>query len=546
MVQTYIVQRGWQLVSVFFFLWLPQLGLAQSNIATKYWVCFKDKHQTRFDPLAYFDFKAIARRQREGLSLMDSTDFPVNESYIAAIQAEASQYVGESRWLNASICYLSSQAAKRVKDLPFVSSIAPVGELPLAPCLHAVSGYDEKLLTAQTDILQYPLFAAQQLDGKNITIAIFDAGFKGTTNNPQLQHLIDHKQIKATYNFVTDRNFVFDYHSHGTMVLSCIAGQEKNTPLGCATGANFLLARTEQTTSESKIEEDNWVRSLEWADKNGADIVNSSLGYTHQLYLRNEMTGHTHLMAKAANTAFAKGILIVNSAGNEGQSWWEIVAGPADSDSILTVGGIDPKSGIHHPQSSYGPNASGVLKPNVSAFFSAIVAVGQKMQTADGTSFSAPLVTGFAACVWQLHPEWTVQQVFHEIQKSGHLYPYFDYAHGYGVPQASHFFEPAKEAEKQFDLVFHAQDSSYHFQLCEPVSNMRHFESEAQDTLRNFVYYHLCDEQGNMTVYHVLIPQEFHGAELEQSDCDDCLIRAHYRGQTIETTRKKIRQTPQK
>ena len=75
---------------------------------------------------------------------------------------------------------------------------------------------------------------------------------------------------------------------------------------------------------------------------------------------------------------------------------------------------------------------------------------------------------------------------------------------------------------------------------------MRHFESEAQDTLRNFVYYHLCDEKGNVTVYHVLIPQEFDGAELEQSNCDDCLIRAHYRGQTIETTRKKIRQTPQK
>jgi serine protease AprX len=559
MVQTYVDRSRYCLVGLVFFLMLVNPMYAQWEDAERCWVFYKDKHATTFDPHAYFDAKAIARRQREGLALADSTDFPVNQQYINAVQPHATAYVAESRWFNASVCYLTPSAQRAVAQLPFVQEVRTMQLLPLAACVKSVLGYDLDLMRAQTDILGYKLFADRGLNGKGVNIAIFDAGFKGVPTHPQLQHLVDNNQIKATYNIVLNRNFVFDYHTHGTMVLSCMAGIYNDTPMGCAPGANYLLSRTEQTSSDSKIEEDHWVRSLEWADKNGADIVNSSLGYNVQLYTRKDMTGSSHMMAKAANTAFSKGILVVNSAGNNGQDWWEIVSAPGDADSVLTVGGIDPWSGAHHPMSSYGPNTAGQLKPNVSAFFKAVVCSANGLTEAEGTSFSSPLVAGFAACVMQMHPDWTVRKVYTEIQKSAHLYPYYDYAHGYGIPQAAYFIDPALPVDSAnggpsapldstqhrghtFDFVYNATSDTYRIQLCEELLPTQAFVAQPADSVRSLVYYHLCDENGNLLTYHVILPEEFDGAVLETTNCDECMIRAHYAGQTLTTTRKKIRE----
>jgi serine protease AprX len=49
--------------------------------------------------------------------------------------------------------------------------------------------------------------------------------------------------------------------------------------IGPAFGANFILAKTENTDYERHIEEDNWVAAAEWVDSLGADIISSSLGY---------------------------------------------------------------------------------------------------------------------------------------------------------------------------------------------------------------------------------------------------------------------------
>lgn len=547
MVQTYIgLIRYLGVIAVFFLLFQTE-ALAQVQEADRCWVFYRDKHASTFDPQAYFDPKALWRRQREGIAEADSLDFPVCDHYIQTVQEHAKRYIGESRWLNASICYLDAQEQQEVAALPFVREVRKTNPLPLEICQQSTGDFDIELLRAQTEILGYPLFAANGLNGKGVNIAVFDAGFKGVPVHPQLQHLVNNKQIKATYNIVLDRPFVFDYHNHGTMVLSCMAGIYEDIPMGCAPGANYYLVRTEQTMSESQIEEDHWVRSLEWADKNGADIINSSLGYNSQLYTRQDMSGSSHLMAKAANTAFSKGILVINSAGNDGQDWWEIVAAPGDADSVLTVGGIDPWSGVHHPMSSYGPNTAGQLKPNVSAFFKAVVCTSGGITEAEGTSFSSPLVAGFAACIMQLHPDWTVRQVYQEIQKSAHLYPYFDYAHGYGIPQASYFVSPLKNDStvretKTFDLVYEASSNTYRMQRCDDVPQLTTFLSAPSDTTRPFVYYHLCDEQDKIQTYHVILPEDFDGAVIEQSNCDTCLIRAHYNGQTVVTTRRKIRE----
>ena len=240
------------------------------------------------------------------------------------------------------------------------------------------------------------------------------------------------------------------------MVLSCIAGINKEgQKLGLATGAEFLLARTEIDPEPFK-EEVWWAQGAEWADKNGADIINSSLGYGKERHWTKDMNGNSYV-AKAANKAVEKGILICNSAGNEGDDKrWMTIITPADAENVLCVGGIEASldNYRHISFSSYGPTADKRRKPDVVAFGHAKVANPKGGFTeADGTSFSSPLTAGFCACAWQTKRDLTALQMKAEIQKSCDLYPYYDYAYGYGVPQAAYFTNELKPAERSFNLV---------------------------------------------------------------------------------------------
>ena len=105
-----------------------------------------------------------------------------------------------------------------------------------------------------------------------------------------------------------------------------------------ATGAEFLLAITE-TIGEEFFEEENWLAAMEWAYKNGANIISSSLGYTYHRYYTINMDGKTSLVSRAAKIAASKGMLVINAMGNEGDNDWQFMATPADADSVLSIGG---------------------------------------------------------------------------------------------------------------------------------------------------------------------------------------------------------------
>jgi len=389
----------------------------------------------------------------------------------------------------------------------------------------------EMILEKQTGFLEGKEFSTRGITGKGIRIAVIDAGFKGADSHPGLAHLFANNRIAGTWDFVRNQENVFNGNPHGTAVLSCIAGIWDGKPCGLAPDATFLLARTE-VSGEPKKEEVNWAKAVEWAIKNGADIIQSSIGYTYHRYFQEELTGRYSIAAQAAIKAARTGVLLVNSAGNDGSSRWQTVDTPADADSILSVGAIDPQSGIAAGFSSKGPTADGRMKPNVCApgTVCAFTPNG-KSKIMGGTSFAAPLISGFAACLMQLMPHASAQDILHAIEQSGHLYPYYDYSHGFGVPQASHFFQNQTKTKQQGNccLVIDTTDQSFQVTTEGPCQ-----ETEKSEW-STYIYYHISDSSGMLRMYGVkefipLIRNNISRAAFQKGD----LLRVFSNGYTAE------------
>lgn len=461
-----------------------------ANAQNAYWVFFTDKHNTTFDPYSYFDSKAIERYQVNHADLYDVTNYPVNQEYEEAVNAATTENIGESRWLNAVAVMATEEQIALVKSFPFVLSvqeIASEAKATQAPVYTQTTALDPHM--KQVSLMQGEKFLQKNINGKGVRIAVFDGGFPDVDTHPAFKHLRDNHQIIKTWNFANKKENVYGYNSHGRMVLSCIAGiMNDTTMLGLAPGAEFLLARTE-VEAEKKKEEVWWVQALEWADQNGASIVSSSLGYGKELHNLKDMNG-TSIVAKGAATAMSKGILVCTAMGNEGDDGsWKMLVTPADADGVLSVGAVNALD-IRESYSSFGPTADGRRKPNVVACGHDIVAMGKgNYAYSQGTSFATPMVSGFAACVKQMHPEWTTAQLLEEIEKSGNHYPYFDYAFGYGVPQAGYFTDGKKESAHAFDL---AEDDDYLYVI--PVN------SEETGKL----FYNIQNGDGSLEKYDVL------------------------------------------
>lgn len=468
----------------------------------KYWVFFIDKRGVKYNPYEYLDSNAIQRRIKNNISLYDSSDFPLNSSYVQSVVTFSDSLFIQSRWFNAVVVSINDKNVEVVRKLSFVKEVIKAPEQKAV--LAGNEKFDDNLTEGELRQMQIQLssmqgekYSANNITGKGVRIAIFDAGFPSVDVNPAFEHIRKDNRIIKTYDFVKKTDRVYDHSTHGTMVFSCIAGVCGNKKMGLATGAEFLLARTEYGVREPYAEEEYWLAAAEWADKNGADIINSSLGYTYHRYFVEEMNGKS-FVAKAANMAARKGILVVNAAGNEGAGEWKTIITPADADSVLAVGGVNPTSFIHTSFSSFGPSYDKRLKPNVCAMGHVIASSPGKLKETQGTSFASPLVAGFAACALQTRPSLKAMELFKEIEKSGSLYPYYDYAHGYGIPQASYFTDEVKN--KNFECPFEIV-------LVENLLEIRFKASYIENELNtsdSLLYYHIENPTGYLDKYVVV------------------------------------------
>lgn len=366
------------------------------------------------------------------------TDFPVSKLYVDSLSKLVHKVRVHSKWLNAISVEASDQEINGLANISFVESIEKLSSnLILSYCSEA------KDTDFGTAIFQMKADAFQKagLIGENVIIGVIDAGFFKADRDPYLLHIFEEKRVLGYRDYVSPNKRDFfgisgDNSTHGTTVLSMIAGLNKSYQKGMATGAKFYLARTDDDDTEYRIEEDYWIAAIEWMDSLGVRLVNTSLGYAlgHTLpeedYQPWQMDGKTTKITKAAQIAAQeKGMILINSAGNEGEeSRWGIIAAPADARDVISIGAtniLGEKAGY----SSIGTKELPYLKPEVSCF------------SLNGTSFSAPAITGFVACMLQLEPSMTREKVRDILQKSAHLYPYGNNYLGYGIPNAKKAYD---------------------------------------------------------------------------------------------------------
>lgn len=447
---------------------IPFFGLTQ-NDTIKFWIQFTDKLNSPYsitNPSQFLSERAILRRNNQNISISEN-DLPVNKSYIDSVLNAGNFHIhNQSKWFNAITVSTNDSINITVLDnVSFVKSIQNVQYL-------AVNYNDElaNLATKQT-ILEsinqehYPygktynqleLHKATHLHeygfkGQGMHIAVIDAGFLNVNTITGLEHLFENNQILSTRDFVDHDDYVYDAHFHGAAVLSIIAGYIPGKYFGSAPFASFHLLRSEDSESELIVEEDNWIAAAEYADSVGADIINTSLGYTQfddpsQNHIYNDLDGNTTRIAIASDIAASKGLLLVTSAGNSGNSAWQYISTPADADSILTIAAVN-ELGERADFSSVGPSADGDIKPNIASvgwdtYY--ISPYSNQIERGNGTSFSSPMVTGMVACLWQGLPNHTNMEIIKLIEQNSTQYNAPDSLIGYGIPNFSKAYSQAR------------------------------------------------------------------------------------------------------
>lgn len=443
------------------------------------WIFFTDKGGNIKTKLAKAENKlpkhAIERRKKimkNKKSVATFYDIPINENYFNKISKHIFKLRQESNWLNAVSAEATKKQINEMAKLSFVKKIDIVrkgkisrksNEFNFAKAYRnftfpVSSKYNLNYGSSLNQNEQINIPAAHDLsyNGNGIIICVMDAGFNNLEHQV-FNYMQTNNHILGKWDFVNHDGNVDDESdmgtgNHGTMTLSTIGGFYEGELIGPAYDAQYILAKTENTDSETTVEEDNWIAAMEWAENYwGQDITSTSLGYINfddgSGYSASELDGNTATITIGADIAASLGILVVNSAGNEGSGVTTIGA-PADGDSVLAVGAVYA-DGTRTYFSSVGPTGDGRIKPEVMAQGSGVSVASPYSSdgytTADGTSFSCPLTAGAAAVLMQMVPQASNMDIFEALKMTANNHNSPNNEYGWGIIDimaAYHYFTP--------------------------------------------------------------------------------------------------------
>lgn len=479
------------------------------NLPKQYRIDFTDKKGTTYsinNPGSFLSEKAIARRAKYNISLTES-DLPVSELYCDSIVSCGAIIFSKSKWFNSvTIGIENDSIIEKIKKISFVKEItflAPKRSIKVStrPKVINITNFDTNVFDStslenfygatfdETIYVNGQYLHQKGFFGKEIVIAVLDAGFLNTDSIVYFTDIFDSERIIDTYDFVKDNKGVYESGNHGTTVFSVIGSFYPGKIIGSAPQASYILLRTEDKDTEYLIEEENWIAGAERADSMGADIITSSLGYsiftdTSQNHRIKDLDGKTIRVSIAADIAFSKGIIVVGSAGNYRDDDWKYISAPADALNIISVGALGSDSTISVFSSSGFIN--GRIKPELATkgvAVSALDASGQ-IKEASGTSFSAPNITGFIACLLEEYPNAKPSELRAAIIRSCHQYFSPDSLLGYGVPDF-------KKASEMLRLMLNDQNFSEYLKIYpNPFTNILNIQilNPKNDTIKIELY----------------------------------------------------------
>jgi subtilisin family serine protease len=439
------------------------LASARPDATHVVWVYFRDKGDggaRLAEGRSALSARALERRSRRAgdRPLVGFQDIPPLAQYVETVERRVERIRHVSRWLNAMSVEANGSQIAALAALPFVRRLDVVRVYRRGPIEPSVSTQRSSVHERSSNLLvdygnsfgqleqiNVPAVHDLGLHGEGVLIAVFDTGFRN------LRHEVFRDlDVLDRRDFVNGDRNVGNHRDrgdgdHGARVLSVLGGFSEGDLVGPAYGATFLLAKTEDTESETPVEEDNWAAAAEWAEARGADIISSSLGYLEfdspfAGYSFEDMDGATAVTTIAAQMAAERGVVVVASAGNQGlDPEHNTLGAPADGALVLSVGAVDP-FGARADFSSVGRTADGRIKPDVMAqgvlVRTANPSTRDQYTLSDGTSFSCPLAAGVAALVLQAHPDWPVDRVRRAMRSTADGAAHPDRRMGWGVLDA--------------------------------------------------------------------------------------------------------------
>lgn len=281
-------------------------------------------------------------------------------------------------------------------------------------------------------------FDSLNLSGKGIQIGVIDAGFGNFKTNEFTKNL----NIIAYRDFIdedTTNFFSSEESDHGTTVTVSIGGKNsENQVHGLAFQSSFYLAKTDIDDKEPIEDEKRMIKAIEWLISKKVKLINISLGYTvfddDNSYTNRMLNGKSSLSSKYIDSILNSNqdLIIVVSAGNEGNNSWNHITFPSDVKDVITVGSTDFDGLTRYKSSGKGVDYVDYIKPEIATY-----------PVPTGNSNTAPVITGLVACL--LENKFVDRKVMKNLiieSASNSKYPNKEI--GYGVPKTNKIIEKMK------------------------------------------------------------------------------------------------------
>ena len=243
--------------------------------------------------------------------------------------------------------------------------------------------------------------------GSPVRVAVIDTGVDA--GNPQLQGKVEEGgSYLADPQSNQKEKATTDKVGHGTKVAGIIAARPIAGTgfVGLAPEAHIISFKQNDDQGSGSVQ--SLITAIDDAVAQKADVINISQDVRAS---GDKATfDYQEDLKKAVERAEAAGAVVVASAGNDGR---EGATYPAAFLTVLAVGASD-RNNERAPFSEYGSFVD-IAAPGVD-MLSTVPTGGQCVD--NGTSFSAPYVSGVAALLKGAHPDWTPAQIRARIEQT--------------------------------------------------------------------------------------------------------------------------------